>query len=774
MKSRIAHAELEPPVSAQDLLKLYRQLSVPHFQRGLVWDTDSISLLLESLFYGTPCGSITLWHHRDVDRLGKALGSSPAYLIVDGQQRIRSLQGVLNPKPGSESAAEETYEGDETRDARIWCLNLGRLPDFEDQFPGGKRFELFRYAKDPRHSGSKELSGAPLQDQQALLPLMWFLDRDDDGVRRGLANRAIGKSARAVLENVKVKQNLRRMFSYKAFHVSKLSPDLSLADVVGVYNRINRAGKRVEAEERAFANVVSAHNGANQALRRFFQAVHPNSRSRIRSTSPLDRDGLLARQKENRFGFKLFMRAFAQVLASYSDKTVSASTLSFDSVDPDSLRPLRTRLPEMLDTTVRVLRDVAGAVRSKPLNCDDLRMLPDTKSLWPLLQLLIRFPGLAPAAKDVLPSLALRLLLADLETKEILRLCQDVDGAKSAHEAVRVLDRHRLLRDFVIRHKVRVGLKDAKSLNHRFVLMTYWLIRGAGGRDFRYATNDVRNRAALRKTYKREPVLSEAVRSERQHIVPFKRLKAIFNIEATNVGDHEANDVANLTYISGALNSFDRGLGSHPMKLLDEPRANLNAHMLRASPTWVRLYSKICDSSESSSQARSNYLRWCKLRRRLIERRFLKWVAEVTRRGRRYNRPRLGRMRPRQTLRPAIESSIRGLGYRTRLEGRLVILCGRLTKARVSKSKALLSYQYKSKRGRVLRVDLKRGGIVLRIRDKTLATALKRRFPRIKLAPGKKGSTKCPLDSRRPLATQVITWLTNRRELGAGGADSRA
>jgi hypothetical protein len=49
------------PRTVKQVLSEYNHLGVPHFQRGLVWDTDSVALLLESIYYGTPCGSIILW-----------------------------------------------------------------------------------------------------------------------------------------------------------------------------------------------------------------------------------------------------------------------------------------------------------------------------------------------------------------------------------------------------------------------------------------------------------------------------------------------------------------------------------------------------------------------------------------------------------------------------------------------------------------------------------------------------------------------------------------
>src|ERR1043166_3339263 len=113
-------------------------MSIPHFQRGLVWDTSSVALLLESIYYETPCGSIILWEPQDVTPHGNALvkGNAPKYLIVAGQQRIRSLHGVLGDDDEEATAGVEDElsevgeadvlgEGAEEQAGGVWCLNLG-------------------------------------------------------------------------------------------------------------------------------------------------------------------------------------------------------------------------------------------------------------------------------------------------------------------------------------------------------------------------------------------------------------------------------------------------------------------------------------------------------------------------------------------------------------------------------------------------------------------------------------------------------------------------
>jgi len=281
------------PCSVNKLLELYDEMIVPHFQRGLVWDKSSVSLLLESLYCKTPCGLIILWTPTNPQQEGVPLGENPRYLIVDGQQRIRCLWTVFKggmdesigySKEVNESAGDMENEGTEEDGERnrVWCLNLGRVYELEKDFTGGKRFSLFRLANDPRKD-TKDIPLATIRDREALLPLRWFLDHTDEEIAvlvEKSDDGALKKAVNAVLGNDVVKKTLRDMLSYNHFHVSTLNTMYKLEDVIGIYNRINSAGKRVESEEKAFANVVSVYPDVNKKLEEFYKSVHPLAHSK--------------------------------------------------------------------------------------------------------------------------------------------------------------------------------------------------------------------------------------------------------------------------------------------------------------------------------------------------------------------------------------------------------------------------------------------------------------------------------------------------------------
>ena len=772
--------------SVNGLLELYEEMIVPHFQRGLVWEDSSVSLLLESLYYETPCGSIILWTPVNASQQGTPLGKNPQYLIVDGQQRIRSLRNVfkedvdesMNYSGEEDDSAVDMENGDSEEDDEgngIWCLNLGRVRELEEDFTGGKRFRLFRRANDPRKA-VKDVRGAPLIDREALLPLCWFLEHTDEEIAASVekdGDAALRKAVKAVLGNDVVKKKLRDILTIPRFHVSILDATYKLEDVVGIYNRINSAGKRVESEEKAFANLVSVYPEVNKRLEEFFIAVHGGDAS-AHSKKLFDevtRDNLLRRQKENRFGFKLFMRTFAQVLAYHSNRAIGASTFSFESVNADTMDNKRTRahLPDILCKTKDILVYLACVLREE-LHCDDFRMLPETSSFWPVIQLIIRFPGLMAGGKGITASLALRLLLANKQKKELLKLAAGVNELQDVEEARRLFEKDTDLTRVKIEKTISRGIKNANSLMNRYTLILYWLLRSREAKDFCYDINTSPEKAEeLKKPYGgTEATLCEEIKVEKQHIVPYKLLKKVFNLEdKARPGRHEVNNIGNLTYISHGLNNYKTGIGSDPLKLDPEPPDNLKAHLLMdRKGDLLKAYNNACrygdpdNPKKDFKRARQYFDKFSKKRRELITEAFLSWEEAILRAGRPSG---LIDKRPVERLiNPKIDELIRMLGYPDNVAKILIYLCKMKGMGKSRKQDPDVSREFrrkvdKKKRVQVVRVDLYRSPQEIEI--KLGAVDLQKWFrvaaPNIPLGKDRKFK----LDVNKPDAAEVVSMI---------------
>lgn len=72
--------------------------ALPEFQRGYVWNRDQVKKLMMSLYRGYPIGGLLIWVTRTDPTITKGDGQlTPGVvnLILDGQQRITSLYGII-------------------------------------------------------------------------------------------------------------------------------------------------------------------------------------------------------------------------------------------------------------------------------------------------------------------------------------------------------------------------------------------------------------------------------------------------------------------------------------------------------------------------------------------------------------------------------------------------------------------------------------------------------------------------------------------------------
>ena len=77
-------------------------LALPVFQRGYVWKRPQVKVLMNSLYHGYPVGSLLTWTTRaeQVDVRGiRERNSGAIELLLDGQQRVTSLYGLVLSKP---------------------------------------------------------------------------------------------------------------------------------------------------------------------------------------------------------------------------------------------------------------------------------------------------------------------------------------------------------------------------------------------------------------------------------------------------------------------------------------------------------------------------------------------------------------------------------------------------------------------------------------------------------------------------------------------------
>jgi hypothetical protein len=77
-------------------------IALPEFQRGYVWNRDQVKGLFDSLYRRHPIGGLLIWATESQSAVYRGEGQLAAgvvKLLLDGQQRITSLYGVVKGKP---------------------------------------------------------------------------------------------------------------------------------------------------------------------------------------------------------------------------------------------------------------------------------------------------------------------------------------------------------------------------------------------------------------------------------------------------------------------------------------------------------------------------------------------------------------------------------------------------------------------------------------------------------------------------------------------------
>nr|MBD2365396.1 DUF262 domain-containing protein [Anabaena minutissima FACHB-250] len=79
-------------------------IALPEFQRGYVWNRDQVRGLMSSLYRKHPIGSLLVWETKTEqatkhNRGDVKLVAATVKLLLDGQQRVTSLYGIIRGKP---------------------------------------------------------------------------------------------------------------------------------------------------------------------------------------------------------------------------------------------------------------------------------------------------------------------------------------------------------------------------------------------------------------------------------------------------------------------------------------------------------------------------------------------------------------------------------------------------------------------------------------------------------------------------------------------------
>ncbi len=208
---------------------------LPEFQRGYVWSRDQVRGLLRSLYLNYPVGGLLVWETQagaSGMRNAEADPASVRTLLLDGQQRMTSLYGVVRGKP------PEFFEGDEKAFLGLYF------------HVGDETFEFYAPVKmkdDPRWVNVTELF------QRGLEPFIGLFNAPE-----------FSDQFAAYLSRL---TRLRGILD-RDFHLEKIVGEDKTTDVVvDIFNRVNSGGTKLSKGDLALAKIAAAEPAMRQQMR---------------------------------------------------------------------------------------------------------------------------------------------------------------------------------------------------------------------------------------------------------------------------------------------------------------------------------------------------------------------------------------------------------------------------------------------------------------------------------------------------------------------------
>lgn len=206
---------------------------LPEFQRGYVWNRDQVRGLMRSLYRGYPVGGLLMWEttSEDITVRGAAGGSGTRQLLLDGQQRVTSMYGVIRGTP------PPFFEGDASAFTNLY-FNVDR-----------EVFEFYaptKMAGDPTWVNVTELFRKGPFEYLTAFP----------DVERDVLNTYLER-----LNRIKEIDN-------RSFNQEKITgAGRTVDEVVDIFNKVNSGGTKLSKGDLALAKLCADWPEARKELR---------------------------------------------------------------------------------------------------------------------------------------------------------------------------------------------------------------------------------------------------------------------------------------------------------------------------------------------------------------------------------------------------------------------------------------------------------------------------------------------------------------------------
>lgn len=215
-------------------------MALPEFQRGYVWNRDQVRGLFESLYRRHPVGSLLTWATESSTAETRGGGHLPAgvvKLLLDGQQRMTSLYGVIRGAP------PKFFEGN----AQAFTGLQFHLADETFEF-----YQPIKMRDDPRWIDVSKLMHLGTDGSEVLL-------------------EPIGGDERYKGDVFRFSNRMNRLLGIREIdlHIEEISgKDKTIDVVVDIFNRVNSGGTKLSKGDLALAKICADWPDARAEMRK--------------------------------------------------------------------------------------------------------------------------------------------------------------------------------------------------------------------------------------------------------------------------------------------------------------------------------------------------------------------------------------------------------------------------------------------------------------------------------------------------------------------------
>jgi hypothetical protein len=214
-------------------------IALPEFQRGYVWNRDQVRNLMTSLYRRHPVGSLLVWETQtdqvtDHARGDGNLAAGTVKLLLDGQQRVTSLYGIIRGR------APKFFDGN----AQAFT---GLYFNIEE--------ESFAFYMPTRMDGNPLwVNVTELMQPEGLGKIMASL----------FANPDLAPKMESLMNRLNTIKNIKD----REFHIESVTgADKTVDEVVEIFNNVNSGGTKLSKGDLALARICAAWPEARDELK---------------------------------------------------------------------------------------------------------------------------------------------------------------------------------------------------------------------------------------------------------------------------------------------------------------------------------------------------------------------------------------------------------------------------------------------------------------------------------------------------------------------------